>query len=153
MRFDHLDRKFAEADTSMDRNNEIAVPDGIYRVAVVGADFKETQTRKQLFIWTFKVIEGNYIDTTIEKTVLLREDLLKWLKIDIHKCGWKAQSVTEIYEGRDRLVGLELDIKLTTKNDRQNIWIHKLITGDETVEQDPPRGDRPPPPGDDDIPF
>ncbi len=146
MDFSDIDKKFADAPTDSD---DITTPDGIYRAIIKGAGFRWTKGNRpeRIFIWTLMIVEGSYAENTIEKASFLRDDSMKWFKIDLKRCGWNAHSLSEVYDDSERLIGLELEIKLETKNGRQNCWFRKLL---EPGEHDP---EGPPPLDDKDMPF
>jgi hypothetical protein len=144
--YSDLDGDFSQAEVSTGFDT---VPDGNYQTIVDGVAFKTARkTGDRFFLWTFKILTGDFEGHKIRKVEFLKPDRLKWFKTDLSRCGWQAKTITEVANDLGRLLDLEVEIRLQTKDKYQNVFIQRLISGD--VEPD--RSDGPPPP-EDDIPF
>lgn len=143
-----LDKPFADA-SDMDAS----VPDCECVAEIMRTDFIWTKAKppERAFQWEFQIIEGDYTGGVVKKTSLLRSDLLRWLKIDLSRCGMRFATLSELQQHQRDLWGLTVQLKLVTKpdkkgKDRQNVWIQK------TKDQENERSYEPPPP-EEETPF
>jgi hypothetical protein len=132
------------------------VADGQHEAVIHRGSFKAIgQKRERVFEWIFDITSGDYVGCRVQKIAFLRnDDGLKWLKIDMGKCRMKAKTLTEIQQYQQRLSGIPILIKVTTRSDdpnRQNVYIVKRI--EEETPEPPPSREEPPPPQEDELPF
>lgn len=132
------------------------LPDGQYQAEIRSAAFKNSKDGNSIFYeWVFTVISGDYQDSRIRKSITLKSNTMWMLKADVHALGFKdLKDADEIQANQHRFVGLEVELRLETKErdgkTRQNIYIQRLLNV--TAEQNR-NGNDPPPPTDADIPF
>ena len=125
------------------------LPDGKYQVSIEEVRFENAKASGRLQLaWVFNVLSGKSKGRKVfHYRGLDSEESVGWMKNDIHRCGLKVESITDLPDMLPQLLDRVIEITLKTKkNDKgefQNCFINKLLSsavidGQEVDDQDCP---------------
>jgi len=102
------------------------VPDGIYHVSVEKAIliFSKT-TNRPMLSWTLKILGPQNTGQLLFKNCLIVRENLKWLKMDLFRCGLTDVKPSTLEANLYRLLDLRLEVKVQTNGENRNIYIIK----------------------------
>jgi hypothetical protein len=107
-------------------------PDGIYQVYVDEVVMKETKESKEpMLAWKLKIINGKREGCFIFKNSVVKDTTLGFIKTDLSICGLTLSKFSEIYLSLESLLRTQLEIKVVTKGEYQNIYFQKKLDLDE----------------------
>ncbi len=124
----YLDDEFEE--TEVPDQDFSPVPDGKYQVLVERAEISTAQSSgNPMLKWTLRILGPAYRDRLLWKNSVLLSGLLQYVKKDLQTCGVHIQKISDLPDQLERLLDLKLEITKKTKNENENIFFNKLISG------------------------
>jgi hypothetical protein len=146
MSLDQFDKAYDDAEV----NNEFApVPDGTYQVFVDEVTMKETkkEPKRPMLSWKFQIVSGSQKGRFLFKNTVVSieskdetQRSLSFIKTDLSICGVELEKFSDIASRLGDLLNANLEVKVSTKGEYQNIYLQKMIDVSGEVT-------------DDDIPF
>lgn len=119
------------------------IPDGTYQVFVDEVAVKETKEKHlPMIAWKFKIINGQHEGRVLFKNSVITEKTLSYIKTDLSICGIILEKFSEIQTYLFDLLNKNLEVKIVSKDDNQNIYIQRVLKHDDTEQTNA-----------DDIPF
>lgn len=105
----------------------VPVPDGRYQARVDRAAIEEHRQHKYLLCaWTFTILEGPCANRKVFNNYHIgkTEQALGFLKRDLNQIGIETEDLEEALR---QAIGRVVDIRVTTRNGFQNVWVNGLI--------------------------
>ena len=79
--------------------------------------------------WTLRILGPAYRERLLWKNSVLLSGLLQYVKKDLQTCGIHIQKISDLPDQLEKLLDLKLEITKKTKNENENIYFNKLISG------------------------
>ena len=80
-----------------------------------------------MLTWTLRIISSTFKDRLLWKNSVILPHTLGFLKKDLSICGLDSIKLSELKQHLNKLLDLQLEITLKTKNDNTNIFFNRLI--------------------------
>ena len=124
----YLDDEFEE--TEVPEQEFSPIPDGKFQVLVERAEIATAQSSgNPMLKWTLRILGPAYRDRLLWKNSVLLSGLLQYVKKDLQTCGVHIQKISDLPDQLEKLLDLKLEITKKTKNENENIFFNKLISG------------------------
>ena len=124
----YLDDEYAE--TEVPEQEFSPIPDGKFQVLVERAEIATAQSSgNPMLKWTLRILGPAYRDRLLWKNSVLLSGLLQYVKKDLQTCGVHIQKISDLPDQLEKLLDLKLEITKKTKNENENIFFNKLISG------------------------
>lgn len=117
------------------------IQDGTYQVFVDEVAIKETKESKlPMLAWKFKVMSGNCEGRVLFKNSVINDNTLSYIKTDLSICELELERFSDLYMRLEDLLNIQLEVKVVTKGENQNIYIQRKIsiTGNTAKDDDIP---------------
>lgn len=126
--------QFDEAFTNAPAEDE-DVPDGKYQVTVEKAELTRSQTSgNPMLKWTLMILGPDRVGRRLwRNNVLLTDENIRWLKIDLKKCGLEIAKVSDLPAHLDRLLDVKLLVTKKTNGEFTNIYINRRLSEGEAA--------------------
>ncbi len=120
--------QFNDAFTALEVTPEGAVPDGTYQVTVEAAELTTSKNGNLMLVWRLRIMGPDHEDQVLwHRNMIATEDNMLWLKKDLVTCGVHLDSLGELPNALDGLVGLMLGVTKKTKGEYENTYINKRL--------------------------
>ncbi|HWR49698.1 MAG TPA: DUF669 domain-containing protein [Bryobacteraceae bacterium] len=117
-----------------ERGDFESVPDGKYQVTVEKVELTEAQsTGNPMLKWTLRIIAPKHVNRLMWRNSVITANTLKFLKTDLHVCGLDLDKLSDLPKNLSKLLDVKLEVTKKTKNDNENIYFDRRISGDRTA--------------------
>jgi len=124
----YLDDEYEE--TEVPEQEFSPIPDGKFQVLVDKVELTTAQsTGNPMLKWTLRILGPAYRERLLWKNSVLLSGLLQYVKKDLQTCGIHIQKISDLPDQLEKLLDLKLEITKKTKNENENIYFNKLISG------------------------
>ena len=108
-----------------------SVPDGRYVAKVNECYLKKSTTGNLMLKWVLGVVGGDHAGAVLYRQNMMQTpENMKWLKIDLKVAGVEMKKASELEGNLEKLIGVFLEIKKTTKGEFENIYFVRRIPAD-----------------------
>jgi len=122
----HLDDDYDGTEVK-DQDYEV-IPPGKYQVVTDKVELKHAESSgNPMLTWTLRIISSTFKDRLLWKNSVILPHTLGFLKKDLSICGLDSIKLSELKQHLNKLLDLQLEITLKTKNDNTNIFFNRLI--------------------------
>ncbi len=120
--------QFDDAFNDLEVHAESKVPDGKYHARVEKAELTTSQNGNLMLVWRLRIIGPDYEDEVLwHRNMIASEDNMLWLKKDLVTCGVHLDSLSELPNALDGLIGLTLAVAKKTKGEYENVYLNKRL--------------------------
>lgn len=126
--------QFDEAYASAPAEEE-DIPDGKYDVVVDKVDITKSRSSGAAMLkWTLRVTDPDYAGRKLwRNNVLLTDENIKWLKIDLKKCGLTLEKLSDLPARRGELLDIPLVVTKKTNGEFTNVYINRRLSESEVT--------------------
>ena len=116
------DRKWTDTlNRTVEDYNDL--PDGSYDAVIEEARLVETaSTGRPMVTWTLRITSPQEADRIIQKSRVITENTLPYLREDLEKCQLEVTKISDLPQRLPELAGRPVAIHKTTREVRTNIW-------------------------------
>ena len=109
------------------------LPEGEYLAKVIGAEYKISKSEKPMVQFSFEITDGDYKGKTHNKFMMLAGNDETALKRNLNRYGTelkkydiKATSIQDSFKKLDKIIGTEVKLTITIKNEYTNTSVEVL---------------------------
>lgn len=119
--------------------NGAELPDATYSMLVTDAVIKLTkETQKPMLALSLVVMGGQYDGRKQWRNSVITPESLGFIKSDLKTMGMELEKFSDLEERVSELIGLELDVTVSTKGKFRNLYINRVISAPANEPADVP---------------
>ncbi|MGD0577937.1 MAG: DUF669 domain-containing protein [Bryobacteraceae bacterium] len=122
-----FDEAFQRAKLKEGENGQEAIPDGYYDTLVEEVRLTKTpRTGNPMVIWKLRIVSEDFHARTLNKTRIITEKTLQFLKDDLERCGVHLERLSDLSLHLDEMFGLKINVLKKTKDQWTDIYFVKV---------------------------
>ncbi len=122
-----FDDAFQRAKLKDGENSRDEVPDGYYDTQVEEVRLSKTpRTGNPMLNWKLRIVSEDFEGRTLNKTRVITDKTLAFLKDDLARCGVQLDRLSELPLHLDQMFGLKINVLKKTKDQWTDIYFVKV---------------------------